>query len=104
MHDMVVLIIVDWSNETIKPYTFQNILNLEAVFLFWKGQYHPYLDIYEKVFQLATLEQMSRASGASILRFQELSINYDSYNVYVSATILGRTPFLSKFSFVFDGY
>ncbi|XP_048758881.2 uncharacterized protein LOC125668617 isoform X1 [Ostrea edulis] len=66
--------------------------------LTFPGQYHPYLDIYEKVFQLETLEQMSRASGASILRFQELSINYDPFNIYVSATILGRTPYLTEFT------
>lgn len=59
------------------------------------GKFHPYLDIYQKVFQLETLEMMSKATGASILRFQELSLNYDPYNVYISATILGRPPFLS---------
>lgn len=62
------------------------------------GQFHPYLDIYQKVFQLETLEMMSKATGASILRFQELSLNYDPYNVYISATILGRPPFLTEFT------
>ncbi|XP_061182284.1 uncharacterized protein LOC133190610 [Saccostrea echinata] len=62
------------------------------------GQYHPYLDIYEKVFQLEALEMMSRTSGASILRFQEISLNYDPYHIYVSATILGRPPFLTEFT------
>ena len=69
--------------------------------LYYEGQFHPYLDIYQKVFELETLERLSQATGASILRFQDISLNYDPFNIYISATILGRPPFLSKCQFVF---
>nr|XP_022315495.1 uncharacterized protein LOC111119542 [Crassostrea virginica] len=66
--------------------------------LTFPGQFHPYLDIYQKVFELETLERLSQATGASILRFQDISLNYDPFNIYISATILGRPPFLTEFT------
>ncbi|OWF34898.1 uncharacterized protein LOC110443619 isoform X2 [Mizuhopecten yessoensis] len=64
------------------------------------GKFHPFLDIYSKIFQLMSQIKMSECTNASVIRFQGTQVDYDDDNIYVTSTLLGRNPFLDDFTLV----
>ncbi|KAK3090575.1 hypothetical protein FSP39_012798 [Pinctada imbricata] len=62
------------------------------------GPFHPFLDELSKVFTIEAQEMMSAVSGATILRFTETAVNYDSDNVYLTCTLLEKPAALFDFT------
>ena len=70
------------------------ILYIDIYDTYIVGNFHPYLDIYKKVFKLEARERMSAVSGAAILRFTEMELDFDESNVYISGTLLEKPGYL----------
>ncbi|XP_069128222.1 uncharacterized protein [Argopecten irradians] len=64
------------------------------------GKFHPFLDIYRKIFTVMSQINMAAATNASVIRFQGIQVDYDDDNVYVTGTLLARNNFLAGFTFV----
>ncbi|XP_060081859.1 uncharacterized protein LOC132561146 [Ylistrum balloti] len=64
------------------------------------GKFHPFLDIYSKIFKLMSQMNMAESTSASVIRFQGTQVDYDDDNIYVTSTLLGRIPFMAGFTLV----
>ncbi|XP_033739126.1 LOW QUALITY PROTEIN: uncharacterized protein LOC117326485 [Pecten maximus] len=64
------------------------------------GKFHPFLDIYRKIFTLMSQINMAEATNASVIRFQGTHVDYDDDNIYVTSTLLARNSFLAGFTLV----
>ncbi|XP_076072819.1 uncharacterized protein LOC143044643 [Mytilus galloprovincialis] len=76
----------DLNNFNIVPcYTGDQQKHVVIVF---SGQYFPYLVSNSKLFKLKVLNQLGQMTNASLIRFQQLEIDYGLTRVYVIMTIV----------------
>lgn len=68
-------------------------------YLYILGPFHPYIDINRKMFVELTVLETSQAAGVSPLRVQEARIDHDDDNIYVTATLMDKPPFLGRYHF-----
>lgn len=64
----------------------------------FQGNFHPYLDIYQKVFLGEAQAQMALISGVASLRYQTLQLSYDEDSIYLTGTLLGQAPYINYFT------
>ncbi|CAC5396031.1 unnamed protein product [Mytilus coruscus] len=62
------------------------------------GPFHPFIDINRKMFVELAVLMTSQAASVSPLRVQEARIDHDDDNIYVTATLMDKPPFLAEFT------
>lgn len=62
------------------------------------GPFHPFLDIYQRMFLIETVACVGEAAGVYPLRVQGARVDHDEDNIYFTATLMDRAPYLGKFN------
>ena len=60
------------------------------------GQFHPYLDINQKIFIEEAQIAISQSSDVSLIRIQGTRLDHDEDNIYITATLMDKAPFLGN--------